>query len=160
MNTFSSSYLSKFDEALFIKIITDAADDCNCSPAIYGVSLAHYLKKKRNIRAFSLLTAVGCPDLATRFIKAAPSSWTWLFHKFQSLNIKIVTSQTIQFESRRCCNASTIFFYFQLHSFLFNRSLCLILIMGKTIIEDGKSLSPLHPLIVENGSQVNIFLGL
>lgn len=154
MNASSFSYLSKFDEALFIKIITDAADDCNCIPAIYGVSLAHYLRKKRNARAFYLLTAIGCPDLASRFTKTAPPSRTWLFHKVQSINIKIVTGQTIEFERRRCCNVSTIFFYFQLHSFLFNRSPCLILNMDETMLTAKRRLKVLAqkgqlPLIPE-----------
>lgn len=47
MNGQGNSYLSKFDIDLFLKIIGDAADDSNCIPCIYAVSLAHYLKKKK-----------------------------------------------------------------------------------------------------------------
>ena len=52
------TYLCKYDDDLFLKIIEDAADDCNCIPAIYAVSLAHYLKKKHNSKAYYLLMLV------------------------------------------------------------------------------------------------------
>lgn len=52
MGATGNSYLSKYDVNQFLKILQDANDDWNCIPAIYAISLAHYLKKKRNSRAF------------------------------------------------------------------------------------------------------------
>lgn len=148
------SYLSKYDDDLFLKIIQDAADDCNCLPAMYAISLAHYIKKKRNAKAFYLLTAIGCNDLASRFTETDPPSRTWLYHKAQKLNIKIVTGQTIEFERRYCCDVATIYFYFQMHSFLFERPPCLILNMDETMLTAKKRMKVLArkgtlPLIPE-----------
>lgn len=41
-----SSYLSSYDEDIFLRIIQNAADDQNCVPALYAQSLAYYIKKK------------------------------------------------------------------------------------------------------------------
>ena len=154
MEATGTSYLSKYDEDLFLKIIKDAADDCNCLPAIYAVSLAHYLKKKRNSKAFFLLMSLSCNELASKFINTDPPSRTWLFQKVNRINIKIVTGQTIEFERRHCCDVATIYFYFQLHSFLFKRPACLILNMDETMLTAKKRLKVLAqkgqlPLIPE-----------
>ena len=50
-----NSYLSQHDEDLFFMIIGDAADDCNCIPCMYAVSLAYHIKKRRNSKAYFLL---------------------------------------------------------------------------------------------------------
>ena len=39
-------YLSKYDSDIFFGIIGGASDDANCIPAMYGISLAHYIKNK------------------------------------------------------------------------------------------------------------------
>lgn len=137
------TYLCKYDDDLFLKIIEDAADDCNCIPAIYAVSLAHYLKKKRNSKAYYLLMSMNCPELASRFTKTDPPCRTWLFHKVKKTNIKIVTGQTIEFQRRLCCDVATIWFYFELHSFLFQRSPCLILNMDETMLTAKRRLKVL-----------------
>lgn len=36
-------YLSKYDSDIFFGIIDGASDDSNCIPAMYGISLAHYI---------------------------------------------------------------------------------------------------------------------
>lgn len=40
--------LSSYNEELFISIIKNADDDKNCIPTLYAISLAPYIKKKRN----------------------------------------------------------------------------------------------------------------
>ena len=49
---FCTSYLSKYDFELFFQIIGEDTDESNCMPAIYAISLTHYLKKSRNSKAF------------------------------------------------------------------------------------------------------------
>ena len=50
-----TSYLSEFDQEIFLKIIGNAADDCNCIPSVYAISLAYHLKKQRISKAIFLL---------------------------------------------------------------------------------------------------------
>ena len=132
MNGQGNSYLSKFDIDLFLKIIGDAADDSNCIPCIYAVSLAHYLKKKRNEKAYILLTFMNCRELAMKFTNADPPCRSWIYNVMKKTNFRVLTGQTIEFERRHMCDTMIIFFYFKLHEELFQRPASLILNMDET----------------------------
>ena len=51
MKAQGASYLSKYDADLFFQIIGDVADDTNCIPSMYAISLAYYLKKKKELNS-------------------------------------------------------------------------------------------------------------
>lgn len=44
-----TNYLCEYDRDTFIKLINSAADEQNCITAMYAVSLAYYLKKKKEM---------------------------------------------------------------------------------------------------------------
>lgn len=51
-----TSYLCKYDMKMFKDRISKAADENNCIPSMNAISLAYFLKKRRNFRAYAFLT--------------------------------------------------------------------------------------------------------
>ena len=65
----SDCYLSSIDQDYFEEKIKSASEDQNCIPAIYALSLAYYLKKRRNSRADMLLTYLNNNELAQKCLE-------------------------------------------------------------------------------------------
>lgn len=136
-------YLSPFDRDIFFGIIGDAADDSNCVPAIYALSLAYYLKKRRNLRASYILNFIGCNKLAANLKDAEIPSRAWLNILVQDSEFKITSSQQIEIERRTFCDASTIYLYFLVHQGLFQRDRRLIINMDETMLSAKRRLKVL-----------------
>lgn len=134
MSGVGENYLCKFDEDYFVEKIKSASEDKNCIPAIYAMSLAHYLKKRRFSRAFMLLTYLKCSDLAMNCTDTAAPSKTWIYSFISKKDIHIVTGQQIEMLRRSSCDSLIIGFYFILHGELFRRHRSLILNMDETML--------------------------
>lgn len=132
------TYLNDYDKDIFIQIIRNAADDKNCVPSMYAVSLAFYIKKCRNKKAFQLLTAIGNEELASHCLDIKPPSKCWLNICLEETDIRIVSSQQIEALRRSTCDIAAIFFYFEIHEFLFQRKPELILNMDETMLSSRK----------------------
>lgn len=148
-------YLSQYDKDIFIHIIKNTADDQNCVPSIYAVSLAFHIKKYRYQKAFHFLTAMGNQQLASHCINVSPPSKSWLATCIQDTEIRIVSCQQIELLRRSTCDVAAIYFYFELHDFLFKRRPELILNMDETMLSARKRLKVLAakgqlPLVPEN----------
>ena len=87
------SYLSLYDQDTFLKIIITAAEDKNCIPGIYSISLSHYLKKNRCSRAHILLDRIGCNDLANHCVDPPPHSKIWINNFVKGKGIHLASSQ-------------------------------------------------------------------
>lgn len=124
---------------------------------VYLVSMLyhwHIISKKRNSKAFLLLNAINCKDLAIKFTTTDPPSKAWIYAIIKKTDFKIVTGQSIEFERRHLCNAFVIYHYLQLHETLFKRSPQLILNMDETMLTAKRRLKVLSrkgiiPLIPE-----------
>ena len=130
----SDCYLSSIDQDYFEEKIKSASEDQNCIPAIYALSLAYYLKKRRNSRAYMLLTYLNNNELAQKCLETEPPSKTWIYGFVRKRNINIVSSQQIELLRRSSCDDQIIGFYFLLHSELFKRHRSLIINMDETML--------------------------
>lgn len=149
-----TSYLSEFDNEVFIEIIGNAADDSNCLPVVYAISLAHHLKKKRVAKAVFLLNEMQNSDLASQLTGVLPPSSSWIYNSVKDTEFHIVSGQQIEFSRRINCDAQKVFFYFLIHSFILQRHPCLIINMDETMLNAKRRLKVLAkkgrlPLIPE-----------
>lgn len=106
-----TSYLSEFDNEVFIEIIGNAADDSNCLPVVYAISLAHHLKKKRVAKAVFLLNEMQNSDLASQLTGVLPPSSSWIYNSVKDTEFHIVSGQQIEFSRRINCDAQKVFFF-------------------------------------------------
>ena len=154
MKAQGSSNLSKYDRDLFFQIIGNAAYYTNCIPSMYAASLAYYLKKKRMIKAFSLLNYMNIKDLAAKLPETVQPSKTWIYHLIINSPFKISSPQQLEFDRRHSCNVAIIYFYHMLHKPLFERPPSHVLNMDETMLTAKRRLKVLArscrlPLIPE-----------
>lgn len=137
-----TSYLNDYDTCIFLEIIRNACDDSNCIPTIYAVSLAYYLKKRRNERVKAFLRHLQLYQLEKQCEIVFPPSKSWINHVLIDSDIRIASGQQIEFMQRMPCNIPTIFF-FEIHKELFKRDPALILNMDETMLSARKRLKVL-----------------
>ena len=132
------TYLCSYDKDIFIQIIRKSADEKNCVPSMYAVSLAYYIKKCRQKKAFQLLKALGNDELASHCLNVNPPSKGWIYSCFGDTDIRIASAQQIETLRRSSCDVAAIYFYFELHEFLFDRPPELILNMDETMLSSKR----------------------
>lgn len=122
---------------------------------MYAISLANYIKKKRNEKAKAVLRYLNLNQLAMKCKDADIPSKNWINHLIEGTDIRIVSGQQIELLRRMSCDFPKVYFYFEIHKGLFNKHPSLILKMDETMLSARKRLKVLArkgklPLIPEN----------
>lgn len=94
-----TSYLCKYDMKKFKDTISQADDENNYIPSIYTISLAYFLKKRRNFRAYALLTEMRFNELTQQFTETEMHSSTWINNVIQ--DDSIASAQQIESARRQ-----------------------------------------------------------
>lgn len=124
---------------MFKDRISKAADENNCIPSMNAISLAYFLKKRRNFRAYAFLTEMICNKLAQQFTESEMPSSTWSNKVIQDSEFHIASAKQIEFARRQHLDVAKVFFILR----CMDRHPALIINMNETILTAKRRLKVL-----------------
>lgn len=148
-------YLCERDLGSFYKFIIEQSNDINCVTCSTALQLATNLKRERIKKATHFLQQIKKVNLIHHLGEAKPPCRDIIYSLAEQLNLKIVTSQTLEYGRRVFCDYNSIIQYFIFYGILFQRDSRLILNMDETSLSSRKRLKVLAkknqlPLIIES----------
>lgn len=148
-------YLSKKDLDTFCDSICSYADDINCITCSCSIQLAHDIKNTRIKKAILFLHSIQKDNLIHHLENRGPPCREWIYEIISKLDLKIVSSQSLEYGRRFFCDYDSIIEYFMIYGELFERDDRLILNMDETSLSARKRMKVIArknqiPLLLES----------
>ena len=156
-------YLCYDDEETLCQEIAFGADSLASCPTDFVVNFAHQLKIDRTIRAFILLSNLGCQRLTQRLeMNPVPPSRGWLTDFCSRHNLRIRACEKLESIRRKCCDRKRIESWFQRNSqILASYEPELILNMDETGISTNRKFNVvvpegMFPVVPEDRKEIHL----